>query len=58
MKYIVRKYYSGYCNYEIDADNEDNANKLANEMPIDYNQVVETLEEWEDCNEVEVTANI
>ena len=34
MKFIVRKYYSGYCTYEIEAENEDEAYSLAKDIPI------------------------
>ncbi len=57
MKFVVRKYYSGYCCYEIQADNEEQAYEMVGEMPVNYNQILETLEDWEECNEIESVGN-
>ncbi len=57
MKFLVRKYYSGYCSYEIEADDEFKAYEITKEMPINYDEVSETLEDWEECNEVESIEN-
>ncbi len=57
MKFVVRKYYSGYCSYEIEANDDDQAYEIAKEMPINYGEVLETLEDWEECNEVESIGN-
>ena len=58
MKFLVYKYYSGYCTYEVEASDEDQAYEMIKEMPPNHDEVSETLEEWEECNEVKVvTAN-
>jgi hypothetical protein len=57
MEYIVRKYYSSYCNFKVNADDENSAYLLTKNMPIDYDQILETIEGWEDCNEVELAEN-
>lgn len=58
MQFVIRKYHSGYCTYEIEADDEEQAYKMMKGMPIGYDEVLETLEPWEDCDEVEpVTSN-
>ena len=57
MKFVVRKYYSGYCSYEIEASNEDQAYEMVNKTPINYDEVLETLEDWEECNEIESIPN-
>ena len=57
MKFVVRKYYSGYCSYEIEANDDDQAYEMAKEMPINYDEVLETLEDWEECNEIETIPN-
>jgi hypothetical protein len=54
MKFLVRKYYSGFCTYEIEADSGDEANEKTEEMPIDVDEIVSTLEDWEECSEVEL----
>jgi hypothetical protein len=53
MKYMVRRYYSGYCNYEVEAENKDRAYEIAKTMSINYAEILGTLEDWEECNEVE-----
>lgn len=57
MKFVVRKYYSGFCCYEIEADNEEKAYEMVKGMPVNYEEVLETLEDWEECNEVEPAEN-
>ena len=52
MKFVVRKYYSGFCRYEIEADNEEKAYEMVEGMPVNYDEVLETLEDWEECNEI------
>lgn len=52
MKFIVRRYFSGYCTYEIDAPTRNEALKKARNMPIDGDEVISTLEDWKDCDEV------
>lgn len=52
MKYIVRRYFSGYCTYEVEADSEGAAWELARGLPINYQGISSTLEEWEECNEI------
>ena len=52
MKFIVRKYFSGFCTYEVDAEDEISAYEKSKSLPIDDNQILNSLEEWEDCNEV------
>jgi len=52
MKFIVRKFYSGYCTYEVQADNEDEAYEKTKELKIDEREIIETLEEWKECDEI------
>lgn len=53
MKFLIRKFYSGYCTYEVDAESEEQAYEMVQGMPINYDEVVQTLEEWEECDEIE-----
>jgi len=53
MKYLVRKYYSGFCTYEIEAKDEDHAFKITTELSPNYEEIIESLEDWEECNEIE-----
>jgi len=52
MKFIVRKYFSGFCSYEVDAEDEESAYEKTNGLPIDENEIINSLEAWNDCDEV------
>ncbi len=54
MKFVVRRYYSGFCTYETEADNEDQAYEIAQGIPIDYDEILRTLESWKECDQVEL----
>ena len=54
MKYLVRLYYSGYCTYEIEAENEEFAFNTARSSPINENEILSTLEDWKFADEIEV----
>ncbi len=57
MKFTVRRYFSGYCTYEIEATSKDAAYKKARNMPIHADEILTTLEDWKDCDEVKPIAN-
>jgi hypothetical protein len=57
MKFIVRRYFSGYCTYEINAPTRDAACEKARNMPIDEDEILLTLEDWKDCDEIEPDCN-
>jgi hypothetical protein len=52
MKFIVRKYFSSYCSYEVDAADEESAYEKAKSLPIDENEILSSLETWKECDEV------
>ena len=52
MKFIVRKYYSGFCSYEVDAIDEESAYEKTKSSPINENEILSSLEAWKDCDEV------
>ena len=54
MKYFVKRYYSGYCTYEIEAETEEKAYELSKELPINQDEIFETLEDWNECDEVDI----
>ena len=54
MKFLVRRYYSGYCTYEVEAESEDEAYNTAIDLPIDEGEILSTLEDWSDADEVEI----
>ncbi len=53
MRYLVRRYFSGYCTYEVEAENEDMAYELVKNRPVNQYELIATLEDWTDCDEVE-----
>ena len=54
MRYLVRLYYSGYCTYEIEAENEEFAFNTARSLPIDEDEILSNLEDWQLADEIEV----
>lgn len=56
MKFIVRRYFSGYCTNEIEAPDKETAYEKATNLPVKQDEILSTLEEWKDCDEVESAA--
>ncbi len=52
-KYIIRKYYSGFCTHEVEAKNEDQACEMVKDLPTN-NDIMGTLEDREECNNIEL----
>lgn len=57
MKFVVKKYFSGYFTYEIDAEDENTAYEKAKNMPVHEDEILATLEDWKECDEVAHYAN-
>ncbi len=53
MQYLIRKYFSGFCTSEIEANSEDEAFEKTSELPNNYDEVMSNLEDWSDANEIE-----
>lgn len=49
MRFIIRRYFSGYCSYEIDAVNENIAYEKAIELPIN---ITKSLPLWKNGKNV------
>jgi len=58
MEFIVRRYFSGYCSYEIEAENEDEACSKAINLPIDEGEILSTLEDWKECDQIELDTDV
>lgn len=54
MEYLIKRYFSGFCTNQVQAENDDEALEIARRLPIDYDEICQTLENWEDCDEVEM----
>ena len=42
--YEVKTYYTGYCTYEVEAENEETAIIKASTLPINKNEILSNLE--------------
>jgi hypothetical protein len=49
-KFEVKIYYSGFCYYEIDAENEEDAILQARKLAINQNEILSNLENWEEAD--------
>ena len=49
-KFEVKVYYTGFCTYEIEAGNEEEAIIKARSLPIDNNEILSNLENWEEAD--------
>lgn len=56
-KYEVKIYYSGFCTYEIEAENEEQAIDKARNLEINRNEILSNLENWEEADEAFETKN-
>ena len=54
MKFLVRRYYSGFCTYEVEAENEADAYNIAVNLPVDEGEILSTLEDWRYADEVKI----
>ncbi|MCF6268082.1 MAG: hypothetical protein L3J41_00025 [Melioribacteraceae bacterium] len=50
-KFEVKIYYSGYCTYKIDAENEEQAIKKARDFEVNKDEVLSNLENWQEADE-------
>ena len=46
----VKIYYSGYCTYEVEAENEVEAIIKARNLPINNNEILTNLENWKEAD--------
>ncbi len=53
MKFIITRYFSGFCTNEVEAKDEAEAWEKVRDLPIDCEEIVSTLEPWEEADEIE-----
>ncbi len=53
-KFEVKIYYSGFCTYEVNATDEADAIIKARNLPINRNEIINTIEKWEEADIAEV----
>ncbi len=49
-KFEVKIYYTGFCVYSIEAQDEADAIIKARNLPINQNEILSNLENWEDAD--------
>jgi len=49
-KFEVQIYYSGFCTYEIDAENNEQAIEKARQLEIKESELLSNLENWKEAD--------
>jgi len=57
MKFLVRRFFSGFCTFEIEAENEEKAYEISQKLSINEDEILDTLEEWREADELEAKNN-
>ena len=49
-KFEVQIYYSGFCTYEVEAENEEQSIEQARHLEIKKNELLSNLENWKEAD--------
>lgn len=49
-KFEIKIYFTGFCNYEIEAQDEVEAILKARNLPINQNEILTNLNNWEEAD--------
>ena len=52
MKYEVKRFYSSFVSFEIEADSEEEAYNKTKELKIDLTELQNNLENWKEADEI------
>ena len=52
MKFEVKRYYSTFVSFEIEADSAEEAYNKTKEVKIDLTELQNNLENWEEADEI------
>ena len=52
-KFDVKIYYSGFCSYQIEAQDKNDAIQKARNMHIKENEIMSNLENWKEADTIE-----
>ena len=52
MKYEIKRYYSSYVSFEIEAVSEEEAYNKTKELKIDLTELQNNLENWKEADEI------
>lgn len=53
-KFEVTIFYSSFCNYKVEAENEEEAILKARDLPINQNEVFSNIENWQEADTAEI----
>ncbi|MDE0472577.1 MAG: hypothetical protein OXH57_11625 [Ekhidna sp.] len=56
-KFNVNIYYTGFCNYEVSAKDEEEAIQIARKLEVKKQQFFTTLESWKEADTAEELKN-
>ena len=51
--FTVRRYFSTFCELQIEAKDKDEAYQKSKDMFLPEDQIMSNLEDWTDCDETE-----
>lgn len=54
-KFEVRIYYTGFCTYQVEAEDKNVAIKKARKLKINNEEIIDNLENWKEADTVEET---
>jgi len=49
-KFEIKIYYTGFCTYEIEAQDEAEAIIKARKLPVNQNEILSNIENWEEAD--------
>jgi hypothetical protein len=52
MKYGVKRYFSSFVTFEIEAVSDEDAYDKSQKIQIDTTELINNLQEWEDADEI------
>jgi hypothetical protein len=53
MKYEIKRYYSTFISFEIEADSEEEAYDKTKNLKIDLIELQDNLENWKEADEIQ-----
>ncbi len=56
-KFEVQIYYSGFCTYEVEADNKEDALKKARKNPLNKKEILSNLDNWKEADTIKEILN-
>jgi len=51
-KFEIKIFYSSFCSYEVEAENEEDAVFKARKLPINQNEILSNIEDWKEADTI------